>query len=73
MLALALSSGNTPDIYWEEQGMHEYDVVKKKKIFFPLPVTGSYYVVQANLWLTVLLPQPPRCWDENVVCLTIPI
>lgn len=35
MLALALSSGNTPDIYWEEQGMHEYDVVKKKKDFFP--------------------------------------
>lgn len=35
MLALALSSGNTSDIYWEEQGMHEYDVWWKKMIFPP--------------------------------------
>jgi hypothetical protein len=30
------------------------------KVFFE---TGSHYVSQAGLELTVLLPQPPECWD----------
>jgi hypothetical protein len=25
--------------------------------------TGSHYVAQASLKLTILLPQPPECWD----------
>jgi hypothetical protein len=26
-------------------------------------MTGSGYVAQASLKLTILLPQPPECWD----------
>jgi hypothetical protein len=27
--------------------------------------TGSHYVAQAGLELSILLPQPPECWDSK--------
>jgi hypothetical protein len=30
-------------------------------------VTKSHYVTQASLELTILLPQPPECWDHSAL------
>jgi hypothetical protein len=29
--------------------------------------TGSHYIAQAGLELSILLPQPPECWDYRHV------
>jgi hypothetical protein len=39
----------------------------KHSVFILYFETGSHSVTQANLELSILLPQPPKCWDYRCV------
>jgi hypothetical protein len=39
--------------------------------FLLLLETGSYYVAQSDLELTILLPQLPKSWDYSCILITI--